>query len=148
VIHPPPCARYPKALSFCKRLRAQILAYASAVADGQAVAAALMTTVDRMTGAEHAHNGGALARQARHASRLRSQLLAQYAAQRRAGRAIARLLSGAHFSSSISAAQAGAGLAAVVSKLGRRGISKAALGEAAASALPEGSITAEPGFAG
>ncbi len=148
VIHPPACAHYGKALSFCKRLRAQILAYASAVADGQAVAAALMTTVDRMTGAEHAHNGGALASQARHASRLRSQLLAQYSAQRRAGRAISRLLSGAHFNSSISASQAGAGLAAVVSKLGRRGISKAALGEAAASALPEGSIAAEPGFAG
>ncbi len=148
VIHPPACARYRKALQFCKRLRADVLAYAASVADGQAVAAALLTTVDRMTGAELARKAGALANQARHAGRLHTQLSAQYAAQRRAGRAISQLLSGAHFSASISAAQAHAGLADVLSKLGGRGISAAGLAKVAAAALPEGSIAAEPGFAG
>ena len=148
LIHPPPCARYRKALRFCKRLRADVLAYAASVANGQAVAAALMTTVDRMTGAELARKAGALASQARHAGRLRRQLSAEYAAQRRAGRAISHLLSSAHFSASISAAQAHAGLAAVLSKLGRRGISAAGLAKVSAVALPEGSIAAEPGFAG
>jgi hypothetical protein len=148
VIHPPACARYPKALQFCKRLRAQILAYAASVADGQAVTAALLTTVDRITGAELAHNSSALARQARHAGHLHTQLAARYAAQRRAGRAISQLFSGAHFSASISAAQAHAGLAGVLSKLGGRGISAAGLAKVAAAALPEGSIAAEPGFGG
>lgn len=148
VIHPPACARYRKALQFCKRLRADVLAYAASVADGQAVTTALLRTVDRMTGAELAHKAGALADQARHAGRLRTQLSAQYAAQRRAGRAISQLLAGAHFSASISAAQAHAGLAGVLSKLGGRGISAAGLAEVAAAALPEGSIAAEPGFAG
>jgi hypothetical protein len=126
VIHPPACARYQKALRFCKRLRADVLAYAASVADGQAVTAALLTTVDRMAGAELARNAGALANQARHAGRLRTQLAAQYAAQRRAGRAISQLLSGAHFSASISATQAHAGLAGVLSKLGggRHGTSR------------------------
>ncbi len=148
LIHPPACARYRKALRFCKRLRADVLAYAAGVADGQAVTAALQTTVDRMTGAELAHKAGDLADQARHAGRLRRQLSAQYAAQRRAGRAISQLLSGAHFSASISAAQSQAGLASVLSKLGARGISAAGLAKVAATALPEGPIAAEPGFAG
>jgi hypothetical protein len=147
VIHPPACKRYRKALQFCKRMRADVLAYAAGIADGQAVTAALQTTVDRMTGAELAHKTGALADQARHARRLRTQLSAQYAAQRSAGRAISRLLSGAHFNASISAAQAHAGLASVLSKLGKRGISAAGLANVAATALPEGPIAAEPGFA-
>jgi len=68
------------------------------------------------TGAELEHKAGALAGQASHAGRLRDQLSVQYAAQRRAGLAISRLLLGEYFSSSISAAQAQAGLASVLSK--------------------------------
>jgi len=124
------------------------MAYASSVVDGQAVSAALLTTVDRMTGAELGHNAVALAKQARHAGRLRGQLSVQYAAQRRAGLAISRLLLGEHFSSSISAAQAQAGLADLLSKLGGQGISAAGLAKVAAAPLPEGSIPAEAGFAG
>lgn len=146
-IHPPACSHYRKALRFCKRLRAEVTAYAAAVADGQAVSAALLSTVDRMTGAELAHQPGALAKQASHAGRLRTQLAVQYAAQRRAGLAISRLLEGEHFRSSISATQTQAGLADVLSKLGGRGISAAGLAKVAASTLPEGPISAESGFA-
>lgn len=146
VIHPPSCSRFPKAAKFCRSLRAQVLAYANSLANGQAVAAALLTTVDRMTGAELGHNARALAGQAAHANRLRSQLLAQQKAQRLAGMAISRLLSGAHFRASISAAQTQAGLAAALSRLAPRGISSGALEKAAAFLLPEGSIGAAAGF--
>jgi hypothetical protein len=148
-VHLPPCGRYKqKALQFCKSLRDQTLAYANSLADGEAIAAALLTTVDRMTGAELSHNSSALGKQGRHATSLRKQLAAQGAAQRRAGRAIARLLYGAHFKASISAAQAQAGQAAVLSKLAARGLAASALVSAAASELPTGPIAAEAGFAG
>ncbi len=87
-------------------------------------------------------------KQARHAGRLRTQLAVQYAAQRRAGLAISRLLEGEHFRSSISATQTQAGLADVLSKLGGHGISAAGLAKVAATTLPEGPMSAEAGFAG
>jgi hypothetical protein len=146
--HLPSCRRFPKALSFCKRLRAAVHAYATSVSNGQALTAALLTTVDRMTGAELAHNRRALARQARHALSLRSAVAAQYSAQLRAGRLIARLLSGERFSSGISAAQTASGNVLVLSKLARRGLAESALESLAASELPTGAITAASGFAG
>jgi hypothetical protein len=147
-VHLPPCGRYKKALQFCRRLRTQALAYANSIAGAQAIATALLTTVDRMTGAELSHNRSALSRQGRHAASLRKQLAVQHAAQSRAGRAIARLLSSAHFSAAISAAQAQAGQAGALSKLARRGVTTSALEGVAASELPAGSIDAEAGFAG
>ncbi len=146
--HLPSCAHYRRALSFCRRLRAAALAYATSLADGRALTAALLTTVDRMTGAELAHNPTALAAQSRHASSLRRAISTQYAAQRRSGRAIARLLAVEHFSAAISPAQTAAGEASALSKLAHRGLGASTLEGLAASELPTGTITAEAGFAG
>jgi hypothetical protein len=88
----PSCTPYAGTVaSFCSTLRADAARYLAALSAGQSVEAALLLTVDRITGASHAHNHAALRLQSAHAALLRSRLRSAVAQQRAAGRAIAAL---------------------------------------------------------
>jgi hypothetical protein len=122
--HLPSCAAYAGAIAgFCASLRGDAGRYLRALGAGQAVAGALMLTVDRVTGAAKAHNRSALRRQSAHASLLRKRLRADTAAQRVAGRAIAALIGSQGLTMKLTSAQQQGGVTRALSGLRRRGIS-------------------------
>jgi hypothetical protein len=124
----PSCAaRTGSARSFCERLRADELRYLAALRRGAAIDTALLTTVDRVSGAYRANNRSALNLQVRHAIALRSQLRAARSRGRAARRAIAALPSSHHLGLSLAAAQEQIGLARALSRLSPQGVSQARL---------------------
>jgi hypothetical protein len=120
----PSCAaRAGSARSFCERLRADELRYLAALRRATGIDTALLTTVDRVSGAYRAHNRSALNLQVRHATALRSQLRAARSGGRAARRAIAALLSSHHLGLSLTAGQEQIGLARALSRLSLQGVS-------------------------
>ena len=125
--------------AFCERLRADELRFVGAIRGGQAIAAAMLTTANRISGAYRAHAGGPLRAQMANARALRSQMTANIAAERSAGRALASLISGAQVSVKLSAAQVQAGIAR-----GFRGLSALHYSGARAERLGGISLSAAP----
>jgi hypothetical protein len=124
----PSCAAYTGAIAgFCASLRDDADRYLRALGGGQAIAGALVLTVDRVTGAAKAHNRSALRRQSAHASLLRKRLRSATAAQRAAGRAIAALIGSQGLTMKLTAAQQQGGVTRALSGLRRRGISSSRL---------------------
>ncbi|MHB8242543.1 MAG: hypothetical protein ACYDHN_11180 [Solirubrobacteraceae bacterium] len=123
-----PCTPYTGPIaSFCESLRGDATRYLSTLRAGQALDAALVLTVDRITGAAHAHNRSALRLQTRHAAVLRSRLKSAAAGQKGAGRAIAAVIGSQGLGMSLTAAQQQGGVNGALSGLRRRGISASKL---------------------
>jgi hypothetical protein len=128
--HLPSCGvRADAARSFCERLRADELRYLAALRRGEAIDAALLTTVDRVSGAYKARNGSALKLQVRHAADLRGQLKAARARGRTARRTIAALLRSHKLGVTLSVSLQQRGMAKALSKL--QGVSQARLEQVA-----------------
>jgi hypothetical protein len=124
----PPCTPYAGAIaSFCSTLRADAGRYLAALSAGQSVDAALILTVDRITGASHAHNHAALRLQSAHAAVLRSRLKSAVARQRAAGRAIATLIGSQGLGMSLTSTQQQGGVDRALGGLRRLGISPSRL---------------------
>jgi hypothetical protein len=117
------------ARTFCLRLRTGELRYLAALRRGEAIDAALLTTVDRVSGAYRARNGSALKLQVRHATDLRAQLKAARGRGRAARRAIAALLRSDRVGVTLSVVQQQRGLGKALSKL--HGVSQARLEQVA-----------------
>lgn len=98
-------------VGFCESLRADAARYLAAVQRTVAIDAALVTTVNRVTGAAQKHRASALRAQRRHASALRSQFSSAVARQRAAGLAIDKLVGSQGLELNLSAAQEQAGIA-------------------------------------
>jgi hypothetical protein len=128
-----------KASVFCLKLRGLVEKLISAERHTAYVDDAMLTTVDRASGAERSHNQAALARQLHYAKQLRGKLAAALAAEASIGRAIKRLLP----AGAIDASQASTAIAYVQRRLARAGISKAkvtAIDPAAATPTAEDPI--------
>jgi hypothetical protein len=110
-----------KASAFCLKLRGLVEKLISAERHTANVDDALLTTVDRASGAERLHNQAALARQLHYAKQLRGTLAAALRAEASIGRAIKRVLP----AGAIDASQAQTAIAYVQRRLARAGISKA-----------------------
>lgn len=122
----PACASSPAAIKvFCEKLRGDALRYARALRTGTAIDTALLTTVDRISGAYKAHSKAALALQQRQASGLRASFSAARREQRRAGAAIIKLVKSVGLQASLTAAQEQAGINSAFSKLAKLGVSGA-----------------------
>jgi hypothetical protein len=120
----PSCKSYrAKIKRFCESLRADGLRYAAAIRTAEAIDTALLTTVDRVTGAYNAHDQHALKLQERQAASLRARFTAAHAKQRRAGAAISRLIKSVGLRVSITEAQEQRGIARAFSGLSRLGMS-------------------------
>lgn len=119
----PSCGRYHGRLkSFCASLRSEELRYLAGIRESQSIDAALLTTVDRVTGAYNAHDHSALTAQERHAVSLRAQLLAASTREQVAGTAISRLIKSRHMRVSLSASQTQQGITRAFSKLVKLGL--------------------------
>jgi hypothetical protein len=119
----PSCAgRSGSIRTFCTKLRADERAYVTAVQHATAVDAALLTTVDRESGAAREHKKAALALQERTGSRLVGQLKSASSAERAIGTKLSALLRSHKVFGRLTVAQDGAAIAYVKSKLARRGI--------------------------
>jgi len=122
----PACTSAPaSARRFCETLRAEELRYLAALRAGQAVAAAMLTTTDRISGAARAKAGSALRIQTRQANSLAAQLRSNDAAESSAGRAVASLIAGAKLTLGLSGAQTQAGITRGFAGLARLGVSGA-----------------------
>jgi hypothetical protein len=133
----PACGKEPAApAQFCPPLRADVLAYVTAVRSATAVADALQITVDRESGAARAGANAALRLQERTGSRLVAELQVASGAERAAGRRVARQLGTQGVIGSLTTAQASAAAARIAAALGKRGITT--------SMLPPGSLTPSP----
>jgi hypothetical protein len=123
-----PCTPYAGAIGgYCETLRHDAQRYLAALGSGEAVAGALVLTVDRITGAAKTHDRSALRRQSAHASLLRRRLRTPAARQRAAGRAIAALVGSEGLTMKLTAAQRQGGVTRALSGLRRRGISASRL---------------------
>ncbi len=119
----PPCTPYAGTIaSFCSTLRVDAARYLVSLRAGQSVDAALLLTVDRITGASHAHNRGALRLQSAHAAVLRSRLRSAVAHQRAAGQAIAALIGSQGLGMSLTSTQQQGGVNRALGGLSRIGI--------------------------
>ena len=124
----PACTPYAGAIAgFCATLRGDAGRYLSALGAGQAVAGALMLTVDRITGAGNAHNRSALRLQSAHASVLRKRLRAAISKQRAAGHAIAALIGSQGLTMQLTAAQQQGGVTRALAGLRARRVSASRL---------------------
>jgi hypothetical protein len=122
----PSCRSYTgKMRRFCDSLRTDGLRYAAAVRKATAIDTALLTTVDRVSGAYKAHNVSALKLQEAQAASLRAQFKAAHAEQRRAGAAIRRLIKSVGLGVRLTAAQEQSGITRAFSGLSRLGVSGA-----------------------
>jgi hypothetical protein len=135
----------------CKRLAAKVLAFClqltplvgrliRATDHTTAVDDALVTTVNRASGAKRAHNGAAFAMQLAHARQLERSLSEALGGEASIGRKIARLLP----SGALTPAQVRATTSYLKRRLAGRGISARAVGRidpAASIAAPEDPIT-------
>jgi hypothetical protein len=122
----PSCATFAAEVqSFCRTLGTELLRYVNALRHGDAIDDALVTTVDRVSGAARAHNRTALALQKAHASALRAQLRASDATEHSAGVAIANLLREAHVAVSLTPAQTQRGASRLLAGLARGGFKRA-----------------------
>jgi hypothetical protein len=122
----PSCRSYrAKIRRFCESFRADGLRYAAAIRTAEAVDAALLTTVDRVTGAYNAHNQRALKLQERQATSLRARFAAAHAEQLRAGVAISRLIKSVGLRVSLTEAQEQHGITRAFSGLSKLGMSGA-----------------------
>jgi hypothetical protein len=110
-------------------VRADELRYLATVRRGASIDAALLTTVDRVSGAYRGRDGSALNLQVRHAADLRSQLKAAHGQARAARRAIGALLKARDVRVILSAAQQQRGLGKALSKM--PGVSQARLEQVA-----------------
>ena len=132
----PPCTPYTGPVAgFCDSLRADSARYLAALGAGQALAGALVLTVDRITGAGKAHERSALRRQSAHASLLRRRLRAASVKQRAAGRAIAALIGSQGLTMKLTATQQQGGVTRALSGLRGRGISPSRLAHLTGIAL-------------
>jgi hypothetical protein len=119
----PSCKRYrAKIKRFCESLRADGLRYAAAIRTAEAIDTALLTTVDRVTGAYNAHNQRALKLQERQAASLRARFAAALTQQQRAGATISRLIKSVGLRVSLTEAQEQRGIAKAFSGLSRLGV--------------------------
>jgi len=118
----PSCKHYAGVKRYCDALGADELRYVGSIRQSQAIDAALLTTVDRMTAADAAHKANALRSQKDHAGALQSQLDAALADEARAGKAIARLIEAHKLRVQLSLAQSQQGLADARAQLGKLGV--------------------------
>jgi hypothetical protein len=148
-LNPPSCRHDRDSVRrYCERLRSAEIAYATALRSGAAIAAALLSTVERVSRAEQLHDARALSLQSAHAARLRTQLIGAAASEERDAAAIAAAIAGAHLTFSISAQQVHSALAKGLARLSRSGISAASLSELAAGPLPASALDLEQALAG
>jgi hypothetical protein len=142
----PSCAgRSGSVRTFCTKLRADERAYVTAVQHATAVDAALLTTVDRESGAARKHKKAALALQERTGSRLVRQLKSASSAERGIGGKLIALLHSHQVFGRLTPAQDGAAIAYVKSKLAHRGIHASQLPK---RALRAGSVNLVSVFGG
>lgn len=135
----PSCTPHAAAIhSFCESLRTEAAHYLSALRRTVAIDAALLITVDRVTGAARAHRGSALRAQVSHATSLRSRFRAAASAERAAARAIAKLISAEGLELNLTAAQTDAGIAKVLAALARRHVSRRGLEHLTGAPVPAG----------
>jgi hypothetical protein len=128
-----------KVLAFCLQLKPLVERLISAAAHTAAVDDALVTTVNRASGAKHAHNGAAFAMQLAHARHLERSLGKALGGEASIGRKIARLLP----SGALTPAQVRATTSYLKRRLAGNGISAGAVGRidpAASAAAPEDPI--------
>ena len=135
----PTCAAQPVAVrSFCRALRADLADEIAVAQRGAALAAALLTTVDRETKARHTHRTAALKRQLAAGDRFVRALKADRRSERAIGARIAREISAQHVTGQLTAPQDATAIAAVLRKLKAHGISRATVKRLAPSALTAG----------
>ncbi len=122
----PKCRKYAVVVrAYCEKLRRAELRYLTVLRSGQAVSAALMLTVDRITGAYEAHDRSALALQSGHATALRTELSSGLARERAAAHALAALIQSQRLTIELSGPQEQAGIARAFSKLAHLGVTGA-----------------------
>jgi hypothetical protein len=128
-----------KVLAFCQQLTPLVGSLIRAADHAAAVDGALVTTVNRASGAKHAHNGAAFAMQLAHAGQLERSFSQALGAEASIGRKIARLLP----SGALTPAQVRATTSYLKRRLAGTGISVRAVGRidpAASIAAPEDPI--------
>lgn len=145
----PACTPYAATIhSFCESLRRKAAHYLSALRHTSAIDAALLTTVDRVTGAARAHRPSALRAQVRHATSLRSRFRAAVSTERTAARAIARLVSAEGLELNLTAVQTDAGIAKALAALARRHVSRQWLEHLTGAQVPAGPTSVLGALAG
>ena len=136
----PSCPVTPtEAARVCAGIRSAELRYLATLRGGQAVAAALLMTTDRISGAVLADDASAAKMQTSYARGLATRLRAGVASERTAGRALAALISGAKLTLRLSSGQAQAGITrafAGLAKLGSSGARAQSLAGVRLSAAP------------
>jgi hypothetical protein len=132
----PTCAGRPAAVrSFCSALRANLADAVAAAQRGAAVAAALLTTVDRETKARKTHHAAALKRQLAAGDALVRALKAARRSEGAIGAKIASLITAQHVTGQLTAQQDATAIAAVLRRLKAHGVRQATLRRLAPSAL-------------
>ncbi len=140
----PSCAGHSGSVrAFCTKLRADERAYVAAVQHATNVDAALLTTVDRESGAARRHKKAALSLQERTASRLVAQLKSASRAERRLGHQLIALLHSHKLFGRLTLVQDTAAIAYVKSKLARHGVHSSQLPK---RALRAGSVNLVSAF--
>jgi hypothetical protein len=135
----PSCAGKPAALRpFCRTLRADLADQIAAAQRSAAIAAALLTTVDRETKAHKTHHAAALRRQSKAGDRLVADLKAAERREHAIGARIATLVSAHNVTGQLTAAQDAAAIASILRKLRAHGVSRATVQRLAPSALTAG----------
>ncbi|HET9103719.1 MAG TPA: hypothetical protein VFN55_10235, partial [Solirubrobacteraceae bacterium] len=135
----PSCASKPAALrSFCSALRGDLAQEIAAAQRSAALAAALLTTVDRETAARRSHRGAALQRQLAAGDRLVAALRATERSQRTLGSMISGRIAAQHVTGQLTAAQDATAISALLRRLRARGVTRATLQRRAPSALTAG----------
>jgi hypothetical protein len=135
----PSCAGRPAALqSFCRTLRADLADQIAAAQHSAAIAAALLTTVDRETKAYKTHHMAALRRQSKAGDRLVTGLKAAERHEHAIGARVAALIDAHNVTGQLSAGQDATAIASILRKLRAEGVGRATVQRLAPSALAAG----------
>jgi hypothetical protein len=132
----PSCAGKPPALqSFCRTLRADLAEQIAAAQHSAAIAAALLTTVDRETKAHKTHHAAALRRQSHAGDQLVKDLKAAERHEHAIGARIAALIGTQHVTGQFTAGQDATAIASILRKLKADGVRRATVQRLASPAL-------------
>lgn len=135
----PSCAGKPAALqSFCRMLRVDLADQIAAAQHSAAIAAALLTTVDRETKAYKTHHMAALQRQSKAGERLVTDLMAAERHEHAIGARIAALIGAHNVTGQFTAGQHATAIASVLTKLRADGVTQATVQHLAPPALTAG----------
>lgn len=132
----PSCASQPAELQTpCAALRAALADQIAAAQRSASIAEALLSTVDRETKAHKTHHATALKRQSAAGDALVARLKATERSERAAGAKVAKIIGDLGVTGQLTAEQDGTAIAAIVSRLKAKAVSRATLQQLAPSAL-------------